>query len=585
MKPSLFNRFLSWFDHYGLVALTGFLIAFIPLYPKIPFFSPIEQYNVRVRIEDFLVLLTALVWFAQWLKGKVTTHPVVTWVIGSYIVVGLLSVLSGIFVTQTVPSQPLYIGKTVLHYFRYIEYFSLFFIAFSAIKTKQHIKYLLAIFAATVLAAAIYGYGQRHFYWPVYSTMNREFSKGMVLYLTEHARVQSTFAGHYDLGAYLVIILPLLLALAYEAKDIRYKGALHFIHWAGLWLLVVSASRTSFVAYFAGVAIVLVLMGIRQIGWWEKIRWMVGRGFVMGLIIAITMLTWGEDMYDRLIQVIEGYPKFYQTYNHYNDQRKQISSQFVPALLGKTEWPSFKVTPPENGISTDEAARILVKSDERPVRTKPSDVYVDVPDLVEVEVATISASGSATTTTVIEERDRVFSECAKQRGLSLCIRLETLWPQAIAGFKRNPFLGSGYATLNIVNVRKFEEADSTDNNFLRTLGETGILGFITFYGVILVALFYASRAYLSKDTLLQTLALSYIAGTVGLLINAVYIDVFASSKVAFTYWLLTGLLLAYSAMHHNQTQSERPVVVTTKKPAKNRKSNSTTKSAKRKKSH
>lgn len=548
-KPTFLSKLVSWFDQYGLVVLTGFLIAFIPLYPKIPYFSPIEQYNVRVRLEDFFVLLTAFLWGIQWLRRKIVWRSSMTWMIIAYLVIGLLSVLNAVFVIKTVPIEPLHLGKTLLHYCRYAEYFTLFFIAFSAITTKQQVKYLIGIFSLTVIAAAIYGFGQRYYYWPVYSTMNREFSKGIRLYLTEHARVQSTFAGHYDLGAYLVIALPIILALALESQNKWIKIGLHVIHWSGVWLLVVSASRTSFGAYLVAVGLVLLLLGWKRSNWKERITWTATRSVLVGLMVSITLLAWGQDMYDRFLQVLEGFPEVYQTYNQLNSQRKVLVQEYLPAVVGFKPWPEGPLAQiPENGLSTDEAARIIVSSDQRPVKERPSDVYVDVPDLVEVEVATISATGAASTTTIIEERDRVFSDCAIQRGLSLCIRLETLWPQAIAGFMRNPLFGSGYATLNKAEASDFTEADSTDNNFLRTLGETGLLGFITFYGVVAIAFWYGVRAYLSRDPLLQTIAVGFLAASVGLLINAVYIDVFASSKVAFTYWALAGLLLAYMSL-------------------------------------
>jgi hypothetical protein len=586
MKLPSLEQFLRWFDNYGLVLLTGFLIAFIPLYPKIPFFSPIEQYNVRVRIEDVFVLLTFLFWIWQWWRKKVTIHPIATGVIISYLVVGLLSVVSAVFVIKTVPIMPMHLGKTLLHYFRYIEYFTLFFIAYSAITSKRHVKYLFAVLALTVLGIAIYGYGQRYFYWPVYSTMNREFSKGIRLYLTEHARVQSTFAGHYDLAAYLVIALPLILALAFEVKPISLKIALHAIHWSGVWLLVVSASRTSFAAYLAAVGIVILLHGLRQVDWPTRIRWTFTRGLVVGLVVSITMLTWGQDMYERFLQVLEGYPVVYQTYNQLLEQKKNFIATTLPGLSEFKGFPGLKGEMPEGAISTDEAEEqnIIVPSDQRPVKDKPSDVYVDVPDLVEVEVATISASGSATTVTIVEERERVFSECAKQRGLSLCIRLETLWPQAVAGFMRNPLFGSGYATLNKQKVTDFVEADSTDNNFLRTLGETGLLGFITFYSLVVVGLYYAIRGYLSQDTFLKTIAAGYIAGSLGLLINAIYIDVYASSKVAFTYWALTGLLLAYVALDQKVKSNLEPSSAHLTKAPVRAKKPAPTKTAKRKKS-
>jgi O-antigen ligase len=131
------------------------------------------------------------------------------------------------------------------------------------------------------------------------------------------------------------------------------------------------------------------------------------------------------------------------------------------------------------------------------------------------------------------------------KSLSVCIRFETLWPRAFQGFLRNPLFGSGYATLNKEIVGQFTEAESTDNNFLRTLGETGALGFITFYGAIGLTMWYAFQAYSKKaDPWITALAIGSIAASGGLLLNATYIDVFAASKVAYMYWALQGICLA-----------------------------------------
>ena len=202
----------------------------------------------------------------------------------------------------------------------------------------------------------------------------------------------------------------------------------------------------------------------------------------------------------------------------------------------------------------------LVASDERPTATRPSDVYVDVPDYV--QVTTTSATGVTTTTTVAQ--DRVFSECANQRGLSLCIRLETLWPKAIAGFEQDPLFGKGYATLNKDSVEQFTEAESTDNNFLRTLGETGLAGFITFYGVIAVASYFLIKKYKTSDDFDKIVIVSYLAATIGLLFNAVFIDVFAASKVAFVYWALTGVLIGYFYFHSGSEVTDTPVTAAVK---------------------
>lgn len=556
------TRCLQWLDDHILILLVGFLIAFIPLYPKLPLFEAIPGYIVRVRLEDLLILGTAIVWLVQVLRRKVEWRSPLFWLIVAYAIVGFLSVLSAIFITKTVPFEALHIGKTALHYVRYLEYFSLFVMAFSAIKTKQQVKVLLAVIVVCVLAITIYGYGQKEYYWPVYSTMNREFSKGIRLYLTEHARVQSTFGGHYDLSAYLVVVLPIILAMAFIARRRSFKIILHVIHILGVWLMIVSAARSSFIAYLVALVIVIGLFAWQKRTWAQKIWWGSSRFMAMSLVIGVMMLYFGGDIYARFLQVLQGYPTFNTAYHSINHQRKQLMGSPV-AYLSERLGLSKNKQPPPNSMSTAEAEQqVLVPSDQRPVPDRPSDVYTEVPDIV--EVATISASGAATTI-LVDNGPRTYSDCALEKGLSLCIRLDTLWPRAIAGFWRNPLLGSGYATLTKETVGQFTEAESTDNNFLRTLGETGLLGFVTFYGMVTISLFYAFKLICTKDRLGQALAIGFVAGSIGLLINAVYIDVFAASKVAFTYWACAGILIGYAWIvfgYRKEGESQVPMLMT-----------------------
>ncbi len=199
-----------------------------------------------------------------------------------------------------------------------------------------------------------------------------------------------------------------------------------------------------------------------------------------------------------------------------------------------------------NGISIDDVAKaaaataVIDTSDTQPVRDLPADVYDNIPAQT---IATKSAEGKD----IVIVIPRVFSENAHRLGLSAAIRLDTLWPFAIRGFLRNPWLGSGYSTLTKYTNDQFTEAESTDNDFLRTLGETGALGFITFYGTMVVAVIYLWKRYRqTHDGFLYLFSTVLTATTAGLMVNAVYIDVFVSSKVILTYWLLVGVLLAYA---------------------------------------
>ena len=573
---NLIKKIGRWADAHFLYVLVCFLIVFIPLYPKIPLWSPIEQYIVRVRIEDTGILLAAFVWFVQVIRGKIQWRSPMFWLISAYVAVAAVSCFVALFVIKTVPLEPLHIGKTLLHFFRYIEYFSLFFIMFGAIKTKKDVVLPLKLWLGTVLAISIYGYGQKYFFWPVYSTMNREFSKGIRLYLTEFARVQSTFGGSYDMAAYLVVALPILLAFAFWMKSKVWKALLYFAFWFGSWLLILSASRTSFAMYIAGVGLVVLLSGLMKKGLLSKFNFLISRGVMMLMTMSLLFYYFGGDLSDRLFYVIKSVPALEAAVNSATDTRRKIISDSainsfpltpkqLNALLPKSK-------PPGNAVSTDQiAAAILAqqvasKSDQppTPVETSkptskpspkptpvapavgsngpvPADVFVDVPDTV--SVATTSANGTVTYKTI--QRPRVYSDCALKKELSLCIREEVLWPRAIDGFLYNPATGTGYATLTKESIGVFTEADSTDNNYLRTLGETGVLGFITFYGCILFGLFIAFRNLNNTDELLATLSLGLIGGTVGLLLNAIYIDVFASSKVAESFWALYGLFFAY----------------------------------------
>jgi hypothetical protein len=507
-------KLLAWLDTSFLTYLAGFLLLFIPLYPKLPLFDIIPGYIVRVRIEDFFILLAVGVWFIQVLRKKVTWKHPLAYMIIAYLVFGFLSTLSALFITKTVPMEWLHAGKMYLHYFRNIEYFSLIFVFFSAVKDRKTAKVFVILTAITMLFLSIYGYGQKYLYWPVYSTMNREFAKGWRLYLTEHARVPSTFGGHYDLAAYTMVVLTVLLALFYLTKNKWLKVLFGVTYAAGFWLLILTASRTSFIAYLASISVLLFIFVFVKGFWWATWRWLV----VMALSMFV-MLSFG-DLSERFTQVL-GLKQLKEKYSNI---------AFLP-----------KVEKPQNAISIEEVTetdKVTSKSDQPPTPVEPTplpgDVYEDIPLPVD------DGKGGVKLVT------RTYSDNAYKYGLSAAIRLDALWPRAIAGFMTNPLLGSGYSTLTKETVGQFTEAESTDNNFLRTLGETGILGFITFYGVFVMTMVVALKSLksLEDEPELKAFAIGMVAGTVGLLLNAIYIDVFAASKVAESYWGLVGLLLA-----------------------------------------
>lgn len=497
-----FKLSLTRLDAHLLEYLSFALLIFIPLYPKIPFADVLPGYIVRLRLDDILVAFAFLIWIIWLLRGKISLkdNPLLI-PIGIYVMVGFLSGLSAIFITKTVPFEPLHVGKLFLHFARRIEYFSVFFIFFSSIKSLKQIKKYVYVAAMVLLIVSIYGFGQRYLYWPAFSTMNREFSKGVKLYLTEHARVLSTFGGHYDLAAYLMIVLTLFVPLAQVIKNLWQKAILLLISAAGFWLLILTVSRTSFIAYLFSITAVFFLLAFKK-GWlWALSRWLVV------IIISLSiMLSFGQ-LSDRFAHILR------------TDKLK--TAAFKP----------LKEKPQGEKVAYLES--VSPKSDTPPTPQKPSDVYEDIPEFVVLEEGTLTA------------KPRVYSQTAVQYDLSTGIRLDYTWPKAIEGFTRNPLLGSGYSTLTKRNIEDFTEAESTDNDFLRALGETGLLGFFAFYGIIAFICWYAFSNFKKiKDIFYATLVAGLVAATLGLLVNAIYIDVFEASKVAYTFWIMTAILLA-----------------------------------------
>lgn len=532
------KKLLKWLDNHLLTLFSFFLLAFIPLYPKIPLFEAIPGYIVRVRLEDIFILLAFLVFLVQVIRKKAEFKTVIFWPMVIYLVFGLLSIPSGIFITKTIPAEMLHVGKSLLHWLRRIEYFSLFFIFYNGIKNIKQGWRLITLSLAVLLGVTIYGYGQRYLYWPVYSTMNREFSKGVKLYLTEHARVPSTFGGHYDLAAFLVIFLILFVSLAFLLKKKLWQGLFLVTFVLGYWLLILTASRTSFIAYIGGLCFLFLILAFKKGLLWSLPRWLAVMVFSF-----LVMIMFG-DLSDRFAHFL---------------RMPQIKEKFKLDTLLKPLKPA-----PKNALTlTDDIALVMDRTDERPVAEKPisgggtegeeaelpPDVFEDIPDWRE---ATESATASALLTEEASPAShlvpvaRTFSENAYKYGLSTAIRLDSLWPWAIAGFKKNPFLGSGYATLSKSSLGQFTEAESTDNDYLRILGETGALGFLSFFSMIFLLLISAFKALRKKvkDPFVLAFTCAFVAFTFGLLINALYIDVFEASKVALIFWSLAGVLLA-----------------------------------------
>jgi len=451
------------------------LLIFIPLYPKFPLFN-IKGTYVAIRIEDFLVAFTILVWFLTELKtGFSSFKNKVGQLILLYWFVGGLSLVSALLITKNITPH-----LAFLHFLRRIEYMSLFFVAYCSLERLREVKsYFLTLFLATV-GVGIYAVGQKFFDWPVVSTMNEEFSKGMLLQLTEWTRVNSTFAGHYDLAAFLVIVLALVFGFAGGVSNKLEKIFALLVGVFAFWTLLLTASRISFAAYLLGIAFVLLVL--KKYWWLPPV-----------LVFSLLGMVFSSDLGQR----------YALTFN--------IDLSAISSRLPRQETRIASLFP------------------------SPTPTLTPTPTLVspeKLQVGPISKiSPSPTPTPTIVEVWRPTTEVAVE--YSSGIRFKVEWPRAIRALIKNPFLGTGYSSITL----------ATDNDYLRALGETGILGFLAFILIFLEAGREVLN-YLRRNLPLFAMgAIIGISGAVlGILINATFIDVFEASKVAFIFWILLGIL-------------------------------------------
>ena len=327
----------------------------------------------------------------------------------------------------------------------------------------------------------IYAVGQKFFDWPVVSTMNEEFSKGMLLQLTEWTRVNSTFAGHYDLAAFLVMILALVFGFAGGVSNKLEKIFALLVGVFAFWTLLLTASRISFAAYLLGIAFVLLVL--KKYWWLPPV-----------LVFSLLGMVFSSDLGQR----------YALTFN--------IDLSAISSRLPRREARIASLFP------------------------SPTSTLTPTPTLVspeKVKVGPISKiSPLPTPTPTIVEVWRPTTEVAVE--YSSGIRFKVEWPRAIRALIKNPFLGTGYSSITL----------ATDNDYLRALGETGLLGFLAFILIFLETgkgvLKYLRQ---SLDPFLRGVIIGIIGAVLGILVNATFIDVFEASKVAFIFWILLGFLV------------------------------------------
>jgi len=242
-------KWLKWIDNNSIKIFVSLFIFLSPLYPKLRI-TNVNYTYISIRMEDFFIAVLLFVFLIQFLRKRVQIDYKYLLFFVLFWIAGFISVAVGHLILKTIIIRHL----GILHMLRRIEYMCVFFIAWSSVKNKKDFFYYLSLILFTVLVVNIYGVGQKFLGWPAVQTMNPEYSKGYLLFLTPEARISSTFGGHYDLAAWTVFLMPIILGFYFLRQKIHYL--LLFI--LSIFILILTASRASFGAYLATIFPMLI---------------------------------------------------------------------------------------------------------------------------------------------------------------------------------------------------------------------------------------------------------------------------------------------------------------------------------------
>ncbi len=532
-------KILKWTWNNLLFVFTIFLLAFIPLYPKLPLIDVVNTW-VYVRAEDFAIAFVVLVWIILLLCRKVTLKTPLTIPIMVFWIIGGLSTLHGVLLLFPTLSD-VYSNVALLSMLRRIEYMSLFFIAFASIKNKKYIEYVAITLAIVLLLVVGYGIGQKIFSFPAFLTMNEEFAKGIPIHLSSLSRVPSTFAGHYDLAAYLVLIIPLLTSLAFGFKNVAFKIFLLTTASLGFLLLFMTVSRVSFFVLLLSMLMLLILQKKKLI-------------ISFLLVLTLALLIFSPSLLQRFKSTVTEVNVLVdaKTGGAIGQVKEVPAAYFKDKIVKKVQISDQDLLSASvSGIVPfsliPEVASLVMEANSPTGENLPQGTsYVNLPLSPVIKKVDEYFFQKPTNRGGIESNEiSIFYgdfliKKAKAYDLSFTTRFQGEWPKTFEAFKRNIFLGSGYGSVSL----------AVDNNYLRILGESGLLGLAAFLSIFVIAVIYIKRFLPRVDSLVvRNFIIGFVAGSFGLALNAFLIDVFEASKIAFTYWLLMGVAIGSISLY------------------------------------
>lgn len=549
-------RFFKKVKENILFILTLFLLMFIPLYPKIPLID-VRNTWVYIRGEDLLVLFVFLCWVALLFLKKINFKTPLTLQILLFWAIGAVATLHGVLLIFPKLAN-VFPNVAFLSLLRHVEYMSMFFIAYQGVKDKKFLTVVVTVLALTLSGVILYGFGQKYLGFPAYLTMNEEFAKGIPIQLSALSRVPSTFAGHYDLAAYLVLIIPVMISMVFGFKNWLAKSLLLIVSILGFALLFMTVSRVSFFVILVSLFIVVFFQK-------KKLILLIIPALVAFLVLILSSQTSLLNRFQSTIKEVDvlidaktgesvGHVRFVDKEYFKNkivlQQAVKDKLELERALAGDRNNPLasstaifvYEYIPPKaplvvaNNISTGEnlpQGTGYINLTLSPVTKRVGNFFYEFPPDVKLKTGADH---------LVLHGDFIIKRAAAY-DMSFTTRFQGEWPRALEAFERNILFGSGYGSVSL----------AVDNNYLRMLGEIGLLGLLSFLVIFLSLGIYVKRIWPNIESKVEkSFILGFCAGLIGLVLNAALIDVFEASKIAFLLWLLTGIVFALLSFYQDK---------------------------------
>ena len=493
------TKWLQWLDTNILKVLVIGYIFIIPLYPKLPL-RMVNYTYVAIRVEDIYVAILGIVFLFQFFRKKVTINWKFASLFAIYWLAIFVSYLYGYYVQHTIAVGHL----GLLHSLRRVEYMFIFFVVGTTIRSKKDFLLYLNLIFSVLAIACVYGIGQKFLGWPAVQTMNPEFAKGYILVLDSWARISSTFAGHYDFAAYLILIMPIIIGFyLYTTK--KYYLALFFL---ALATLILTASRASYLSYLG--TIILFLLFIRKFK------------LLLIVLLATALLTpLSDNLTNRLTRTFQQTKIFVDP---------ETGGVIIPNERRPDQLPAGSFGSKVDTSTLNNAPE--TKVDKRSVDEAKAQIRESI---VKDAKETGKSLTEAEITALVENTFGKQVPITKYLiDISLSTRFQVAWPRAINAFQKNPLLGLGPSALG----------EATDGDYFRWIGETGLIGTGLFLGIFfeIIRTIFVKLKKMNQEN--KYLYYGFLFGFLSLFINASYIDVFEASKVAYTFWLIAGIFIA-----------------------------------------